>query len=88
MRPYELFIGLRYTRARKGSGRNAFISFIALMSMAGIALGVTLLDRDQKPARPTRAGEAAYSRCVAVMRATETLTRETRSSLINPAPSP
>jgi len=41
--PYELAIGLRYTRARKGSGRNAFISFIALMSMAGIALGVAAL---------------------------------------------
>jgi lipoprotein-releasing system permease protein len=41
--PYELAIGLRYTRARKGSGRNAFISFIALTSMAGIALGVAAL---------------------------------------------
>lgn len=44
------------------------------------ALGVTLLDRNQKPARPTRTGEAAYGRCVAVLRATETLTRETRAS--------
>ena len=43
MSPYELAIGLRYTRARKGSGRNAFISFIALISMAGIALGVAAL---------------------------------------------
>jgi len=41
--PYELAVGLRYTRARKGSGRNAFISFIAMMSMAGIALGVAAL---------------------------------------------
>ena len=41
--PYELAIGLRYTRARKGSGRNRFISFIALISMAGIALGVAAL---------------------------------------------
>src|SRR3569833_1103350 len=32
-------VGLRYTRARKGSGRNAFISFIAFSSMAGIWLG-------------------------------------------------
>ena len=40
MSPYELAVGLRYTRARKGSGRNTFISFIALISMAGIALGV------------------------------------------------
>ena len=36
MSPYELAVGLRYTRARKGSGRNRFISFIALISMAGI----------------------------------------------------
>jgi len=41
--PYELAVGLRYTRARKGSGRNRFISFIALISMAGIALGVAAL---------------------------------------------
>ncbi|MEO8485680.1 MAG: lipoprotein-releasing ABC transporter permease subunit [Betaproteobacteria bacterium] len=43
MVPYELAVGLRYTRARKGSGRNSFISFIALISMAGIALGVAAL---------------------------------------------
>ena len=43
MSPYELAVGLRYTRTRKGSGRNAFISFIALTSMAGIALGVAAL---------------------------------------------
>ena len=41
--PYELAVGLRYTRARRGSGRNTFISFIALTSMAGIALGVMAL---------------------------------------------
>ena len=40
---YELTVGLRYTRARRGSGRNTFISFIALTSMAGIALGVAAL---------------------------------------------
>ena len=41
---YETLIGLRYTRARnRASGRNHFISFIALMSMAGIALGVAAL---------------------------------------------
>ncbi len=43
MSPYELAVGLRYTRARKGSGRNGFISFISLTSMAGIALGVAAL---------------------------------------------
>ena len=38
-------------------------------------LGVTLLDRESKPARPTRAGDAAYRRCMAVLRATEALAR-------------
>ncbi len=39
-RPLELFIGLRYTRAKR---RNHFISFISLTSMLGIALGITAL---------------------------------------------
>jgi len=39
-RPASLFIGLRYTRAKK---RNHFISFISLMSMLGIALGILVL---------------------------------------------
>ncbi len=38
--PLELFIGLRYTRAKR---RNHFISFISLISMLGIALGVMAL---------------------------------------------
>ena len=41
--PYELLVGLRYTRARRGSGRNGFVSFIAAVSMLGIALGVAAL---------------------------------------------
>ncbi len=41
--PYELATGLRYVRTRKGASRNSFISFIALSSMAGIALGVAAL---------------------------------------------
>lgn len=45
------------------------------------ALGVILLDRDSKPARPTRTGEAAYQRCIAVLRATEALARETRGTV-------
>ncbi len=39
-KPIELFIGLRYTRAKR---RNHFISFISLLSMLGIAVGVTAL---------------------------------------------
>jgi lipoprotein-releasing system permease protein len=40
VRPYELYIGLRYTRAKR---RNHFISFISLISMLGVALGVAAL---------------------------------------------
>src|SRR3990167_11551709 len=39
-RPAAIFIGLRYTRAKR---RNHFISFISFMSMAGIVLGVAVL---------------------------------------------
>lgn len=38
--PVSLFIGLRYTRAKR---RNHFISFISLASTLGIALGITVL---------------------------------------------
>lgn len=38
--PYELLIGLRYTRAKR---RNHFISFISMISMLGIGLGVAAL---------------------------------------------
>ncbi len=38
--PYQFFVGLRYTRAKR---RNHFISFISLISIVGIALGVTAL---------------------------------------------
>lgn len=39
-KPLEVYVGLRYTRAKR---RNHFISFISLSSMLGIALGVTAL---------------------------------------------
>ncbi len=39
-RPLEIYIGLRYTRAKR---RNHFVSFISLTSMVGIALGVMAL---------------------------------------------
>jgi lipoprotein-releasing system permease protein len=38
--PYELYTGLRYTRAKRRTG---FISFISMASMVGIALGVATL---------------------------------------------
>jgi lipoprotein-releasing system permease protein len=39
-RPLVLYIGLRYTRAKR---RNHFISFISLASMLGVALGITVM---------------------------------------------
>jgi lipoprotein-releasing system permease protein len=40
IRPFELFVGLRYVRARK---RDHFISFISLISILGITLGIAAL---------------------------------------------
>ena len=40
LKSYELFVGLRYTRAKR---RNHFISFISITSMLGIGLGVAAL---------------------------------------------
>ena len=37
---FESFIGMRYTRAKR---RNHFISVISLISVIGIALGMTVL---------------------------------------------
>lgn len=39
-KPISLFIGLRYTRAKR---RNRFISFVSLSSMIGIMLGIAIL---------------------------------------------
>src|SRR5215469_9822084 len=39
-RPFPLFIGLRYFRAKR---RNQFISFISVMSLVSIAIGVMAL---------------------------------------------
>lgn len=39
-KPVSLFVGLRYTRARR---RNHFISFISLTSIVGLGLGVAVL---------------------------------------------
>tara|TARA_R110000782_G_scaffold44558_3_gene99629 strand:- start:1241 stop:2485 length:1245 start_codon:yes stop_codon:yes gene_type:complete len=40
LNPVELFVGLRYLRAKR---RTAFVSFITLISLLGIALGVAAL---------------------------------------------
>ena len=39
-KPLELFVGLRYLRAKR---RNHFISFISLISVIGIALGILVI---------------------------------------------
>jgi lipoprotein-releasing system permease protein len=39
-RPWQIFLGLRYTRAKR---RNHFISFISAVSMLGITLGIVAL---------------------------------------------
>ena len=41
--PYEWLIGLRYIRAGRRSGRNSYISFMSLVSIAGVGLGVAAL---------------------------------------------
>src|SRR5258706_10698112 len=42
--PFELRVGLRYTRAgRRAQRRNTFISFTSAISVAGIAIGVWAL---------------------------------------------
>lgn len=40
-RPLSIFIGTRYTRAKR---RNRFVSFISMTSMIGLALGVPVVD--------------------------------------------
>ncbi|NRR32896.1 lipoprotein-releasing ABC transporter permease subunit [Oxalobacteraceae bacterium] len=41
--PFEWQIGVRYTRAGRRSGRNSFVSFMSLVSITGMALGVAAL---------------------------------------------
>ena len=65
-KPISLYIGLKYTRARRS---NHFISFIALVSMIGLTLGVAVLitvlsvmngfDRVEK----SRLGDGSSSHC-------------------------
>ena len=47
-KPLSVFIGLRYTRARR---RERFISFMSLSSMIGLMLGVVMTDTFGRPWR-------------------------------------
>jgi lipoprotein-releasing system permease protein len=65
IRPLELFVGLRYTRAKR---RNHFISFISLTSMFGITIGVwalisvlSVMNGFQKELRTRILGVAAHA---------------------------
>lgn len=69
-RPLELFIGLRYVRAKR---RNHFISFISLVSMLGIAVGVialitviSVMNGFEKQLRDSILGMAAHATIVGV----------------------
>src|SRR3569832_1620960 len=69
-RPLELFIGLRYTRAKR---RNHFISFISLVSMLGIAVGVialitviSVMNGFEKKLRDSILGMAAHATIAAL----------------------
>ncbi len=69
MRPFELFVGLRYTRAKR---RTHFISFISMISMAGIALGIaalitvmSVMNGFEKEIRARILGAAAHLQIVA-----------------------
>ena len=46
--PYELMIGRRYLR----SSGNRFLSFISLISMLGVAIGVAVLIQRRRGEKP------------------------------------
>ena len=85
MRPYELFVGLRYTRAKR---RTHFISFISLVSMLGIALGIaalitvmSVMNGFEKEIRARILGAAAHIQALgpeAGMRDWESVTRSVK----------
>ncbi len=87
MRPYELFVGLRYTRAKR---RTHFISFISLVSMLGIALGIaalitvmSVMNGFEKEIRARILGAAAHIQALgpeAGMRDWESVTRSVKQN--------
>jgi len=70
---FELLVGLRYVRARRrAAGGNRFISFISMVSMLGIALGVaalivvlSVMNGFQRELRTRILGVAAHAQVVA-----------------------
>jgi len=69
LRPFELYVGLRYTRAKR---RTHFISIISFISIAGIALGLwalitvmSVMNGFEKEIRARILGAAAHIQVVA-----------------------
>ena len=69
MRPFELYVGLRYTRAKR---RTHFISIISFISIAGIAIGIwalitvmSVMNGFEKEIRARILGAAAHIQIVA-----------------------
>ena len=69
MRPFELYVGLRYTRAKR---RTHFISFISFISIIGIALGIwalitvmSVMNGFEKEVRARILGAAAHIQVLA-----------------------
>ena len=86
MRPFELFVGLRYTRAKR---RTHFISFISIASMLGIALGIaalitvmSVMNGFEKEIRARLLGAAAHIQVLGLDKGLadwETVAREAKS---------
>jgi lipoprotein-releasing system permease protein len=90
--PYEWQIGLRYTRADKRTTGNGFISFIALVSMSGIALGVaslivvlSVMNGFQKEVRDRMLSVLAHVEIFSPTGTMQDWTRTVHESLQNPA---
>ncbi len=86
--PYELFVGLRYTRAKR---RNHFISFISITSMLGIALGVaalivvlSVMNGFQKELRARILGVASHVQITAISGGLRDWTRVAEQTASNP----
>jgi lipoprotein-releasing system permease protein len=90
--PYEWQIGLRYTRADKRTTGNGFISFIALVSILGIALGVaslivvlSVMNGFQKEVRDHMLSVLAHVEIFSPTGTVQDWTRTVHESLQNPA---
>ncbi len=87
-RPLEIYVGLRYTRAKR---KNHFVSFISLTSMLGMALGITALitvmsvmNGFQKELRERILGMTSHASVIGYQRALEDWPQAASMALENP----